>query len=120
MRIDVEDRGRRFADQTRAYAEYRLFAALSRVADGVREARVTLTALDHGDHADSTPVACTVTVTISGRSPLVVSVIGRHPAGAIDGAAGSVQELLRRRQPPPLEPVAAAVEACDGREGQGI
>ena len=103
MRIEVEDRGCRFADQTRAYAEYRVFAALSGVAGGVRQAQVTLTALEPGGRGNTAAVACTVTVTMSGQSPPVVSVIGRHPSGAIDGAASSVQELLRRR--PPLPPV---------------
>lgn len=72
--------------QARAYAEYRVFAALTR-ATGMRDARsarVTLRPLN--TRADCGGVACTVTVLFEQSDTVRVHAIGGHPYAAINRA----------------------------------
>lgn len=72
--------------QARTYAEYRLFAELSRVVDTsrVRHARLVLRRRED-DRADES-VSCTVSVDIDGCDPLRVQTSAAHPYAAINRA----------------------------------
>jgi hypothetical protein len=72
--------------QARIYAEYRLFAELSRVVDTnrVRHARLVLQRTKDGRMRDS--VSCTVTVDIEGDDPRRIRTSGEHPYAAINRA----------------------------------
>lgn len=91
MRIQVigDDSISRLA---RAYAEYRLFAALSQVLDidRVRHARLVLRRAPRRRHA--TAVACDVTIEVGGGDLLRVHADGDHPCAAIDRAAERILE----------------------------
>lgn len=85
MRIEVVG-DRTIGSQARTYAEYRVFAALTR-ATGTRDARsarVTLQPLNTG--ADCGGVACTVTVLFEQSDTVQVNAIGEHPYAAINRA----------------------------------
>ena len=103
MRIEVLGYGTMSA-QARTYAEYRLFAELSRVADTnrVRHARVVLR-LRNDDRADES-VSCTVTVDVEGGEPLRIQTSAAHPYAAINRAA----EQLRETSWPPQAAVRRA------------
>ena len=78
--------------QARSYAEYRLFAELSRVADTsrVRRARVMLRRRNDDQAGES--ISCTVTVDIEGRNPLRIHTSAGHPYGAINRAVEQLRE----------------------------
>jgi hypothetical protein len=85
MRIEVVG-DETISSQARTYAEYRLFAALSR-ATGTRDARaarVTLRPLNARD--DGGGVACTVTVLFEPFDTVRVNAVGGHPYAAINRA----------------------------------
>jgi ribosome-associated translation inhibitor RaiA len=85
MRIDVlgDDT---ISPQARTYAEYRVFAALTQLADAgqVHGARVVLRRANRGSASDD--VTCIVTVTLAGSRPLRVRTTGDHPYAAINRA----------------------------------
>ena len=83
--------------QARTYAEYRLFAGLSRVVDTrrVRHARLVLQRRE-GDRADES-VSCTVSVDIDGCDPLRIQASAAHPYAAINRA---VERLSETSWPP--------------------
>ena len=72
--------------QARTYAEYRVFAALTRFADAekVRRARVVLRPVDRGRGCDS--VACSVTVALAGADAIRIRATGPHAYAAINHA----------------------------------
>ena len=78
--------------QAQMYAEYRLFAELSRVADTnrVRHARLVLRR-GKGEQADES-VSCTVTVDIEGGESLRVQTSAAHPYAAINRAVERLSE----------------------------
>lgn len=78
--------------QARTYAEYRLFAELSRVADTnlVRHARLVLRR-GKDDRAEES-VSCTVTVDIEGGDPLRIQTSAAHPYAAINRAVERLSE----------------------------
>ena len=85
--------------QARTYAEYRVFAALTQLADRekVREARVLLRRANADGGCED--VMCTVTVELEGRRSMRVRVRGDHTYAAINRAverlrAGSTLERL--------------------------
>jgi ribosome-associated translation inhibitor RaiA len=85
MRIEVVG-DETISSQARTYAEYRVFAALTR-ATGMRDARsarVTLRPLNAS--ADRGGVACTVTVLFEQSDTVQVNAIGGHPYAAINRA----------------------------------
>ena len=73
--------------QARTYAQYRVFAALTRFAgaEKVRWARVVLRAVTRNGACDS--VACTVTVGLDGSDSLRIRATGEHAYAAINRAA---------------------------------
>ena len=83
--------------QARTYAEYRLFAELSRVVDTnrVRHARLVLQRREN-DRADAS-VSCAVSVDIDGCDPLRIQTSAAHPYAAINRA---VQRLSETSWPP--------------------
>jgi len=85
MRIEVVG-DKTISPQARTYAEYRVFAALTR-ATGIRDARcvrVTLQPLNARAHCGG--VACTVTVLFEQSDTVRVHAIGGHPYAAINRA----------------------------------
>ena len=92
MRIDVQDAGNHFADQTRAYAEYRVFSALTNVADIVQHAVVTLmrsqqkAAVERGNRA----TACSLSIRLRSGGQVDLTAHGQHPYDAIDRVARRV------------------------------
>jgi ribosome-associated translation inhibitor RaiA len=101
MRIDVlgDDT---ISPQARTYAEYRIFAALTQLADAeqVRDTRVVLRRARRGNDGDG--VRCIVTVTLAGSDPVRVRATGDHPYAAINRAverlsAASRSELVEQR-----------------------
>ena len=85
MRIEVVGHDT-ISAQARTYAEYRLFAELSRVVDTnrVRHARLVLQRTKDERMRDS--VSCAVTVDIEGTDPLRIRTSGTHPYAAINRA----------------------------------
>jgi ribosome-associated translation inhibitor RaiA len=92
MRISVTDIGCTFGQQTRAYAEYRIFSSVARFSDVVHEADVSLTARRRGGAA-----RCVVCLTVNDGGRLRVSARGRHVYDAINRAAERIGEELRRQ-----------------------
>jgi hypothetical protein len=93
MHIDVQTPLRAFDDQTRAYAEFRVFSALARFSGDVGDVRVSLTQPPAGAH----PVVCRVDVPLSCGTRVRASARGRHACDAIDRAAARISDALRRR-----------------------
>ena len=83
MRIEVLGENA-ISAQARAYAEYRVFAALARMAERVRRARVVLRTVDRCSGCGG--VACTVTVALEGTGSLRVRTTGTHAYAAINRA----------------------------------
>jgi ribosome-associated translation inhibitor RaiA len=85
MRIEVlgDDT---ISPQARTYAEYRVFAALTQLADAdqVHGARVVLRRANRSGASDD--VTCIVTVTLTGSSPLRLWTTADHPYAAINRA----------------------------------
>ena len=86
MRIVVSSSGDALNQQMRAYAEYRIFSALSR-HDDVLGASVKLSAA--GDE-----VRCNVRVTRHARAAIDARTSGSHAAAAIDRAAERIAALV--------------------------
>jgi hypothetical protein len=116
VRIEVRHDGR-FDAQTQAYAEYRVFATLAPLGNGVRHVTLTLAPADpSGAHPVSgTRVLCTVSVVTGPGHRAEVRAKGRHPYEAIDRAAGRIRNVLALRTSASAE-TAAADEALIGRE----
>jgi ribosome-associated translation inhibitor RaiA len=91
MRIDVTDIGRTFGRQTRAYAEYRIFASLAQFSEVVREAEVSLTPAARGRS-----VVCSVLVGVETGVPVRVTARGRHAYDAINRVADRLGRALRQ------------------------
>lgn len=96
MRIDVIGYDTMSA-QARTYAEYRLFAELSRVVDTNRVRRARLVLRRRRDDQADESVSCTVTVEFEGGAPLRMHVSAAHPYAAINRAV----ERLRDTTSPP-------------------
>jgi len=90
MRIEVVGADT-ISRQARTYAEYRVFAALTQVADAekVRRARVVLRPVDPGSGCDS--IACSVTVALEGADPIRIRATGPHPYAAINRAVERIR-----------------------------
>ena len=85
--------------QARAYAEYRIFAALSQAAkaDRVRHARVVLAPAKRAGGCDG--VSCTVTVNIDGTDGLRVRATDDHAYAAINNAVDRLTNAFRAFRP---------------------
>jgi len=79
--------------QARTYAEYRVFAALARVARHVRRARIVLRRVDR-DGCES--VACTVTIALEASPPVRIRATGGHAYAAINRAVERISTATAR------------------------
>jgi hypothetical protein len=81
------------SSQARAYAEYRVFAALTQITERqrVRRARVVLRAVSRGDRGDR--VCCTVTVSLDDVGAFRVRAIGAHAYAAINRAVDRITAM---------------------------
>jgi hypothetical protein len=95
MRIEVIDNGGLTTAQTRAYAEYRLFATLARHARVIRSVRVILRPVERKDIADG--VICVVAVALEPSGSIRARANGRQAHGAIDRVAARIGDLISRR-----------------------
>ena len=86
MQLTVRDVNRDFDQQTRAYAEYRAFAALAGCGTPIEQITVTLA---HRDAADGT-VACRIAVRWCSGRLIDVEASAAHPYAAIERAVGLV------------------------------
>ena len=91
MRIEVLG-NETISAQARTYAEYRLFAELSRVADTNRVRHARLVLRRRKDEQADRSVSCTVTVDIEGGDPLRVQTSAAHPYAAINRAVERLSE----------------------------
>jgi len=91
MRVSVTDVGCAFGGQTKAYAEYRIFASVARFSDVVHDARILLTSGRSGGAA-----RCVVLLTVNDGARLRVGARGRHVYDAINRAAQRIGDELRR------------------------
>jgi ribosome-associated translation inhibitor RaiA len=96
IRIEVLG-GDAISSQARAYAEYRVFAALTQITESqqVRRARVVLRSVNGGRRCER--VSCTVTVALDGRDPLRVRAIGAHAYAAINLAVERITAMMAPR-----------------------
>ena len=88
MRIQVVGENS-ISEQARAYAEYRMFAALAQSAERVRGARVVLRSRDR--HGGCDRVVCAVTIDLKGTRSLRVRTTGAHAYAAINRAVERVR-----------------------------
>jgi ribosome-associated translation inhibitor RaiA len=80
------------SQQARTYAEYRVFAALSRLVDTDRVRRARLILRRTQSKRAGEGVACTVTVDIKDGDSLRVRTSGDHPYAAINRAVERLAE----------------------------
>jgi hypothetical protein len=97
MRIDVIATDDSTTPQARAYAEYRLFAALARHARVIRTARVELARGER--HGGASGVSCAVQLTLIPSGFARARARGSHTFCAIDRAAERIRDLMSRRAP---------------------
>ena len=111
MRIDVHDAGNHFDNQTRAYAEYRVFSSLATLADIVRDVGVDLARAADPEQTSTAhdTFACRVSVRL--RSGRLMDVVTRaqHAYQAIDRAARHIATVVNSP--------ADAAEPCVGASG---
>jgi hypothetical protein len=92
MRIHVNVVTEGFAEQARAYAEFRMFSALARFERQIEAATLVLT-----ESAEPQPVVtCAVAITFAGGARLRIRTRGEHPYEAINRAADRVSDLVRQ------------------------
>ena len=95
MRIDIHDEGNHFAEQTRVYAEYRVFSALVNRSDVVRHATVRLSRARGDGVRDKTDrVSCSVSITLETGRQVDLATRGQHPHAAIDHLARRIAAAL--------------------------
>lgn len=94
MHIEVVDRNDPSNPQVRAYAEYRLFAALTPHTRRVRTARIALRRDKAGGAADA--MVCAVTVTLAPTGSVRTRVRGHPATVAIDRAVERIGDLMQR------------------------
>ena len=80
--------------QSRAYAEYRLFATLVRHTRAIRRVRVVLA---HARRNGTNDVMCAVNLALAPAGSARVRARGPHAFGAIDRAAVRIGELMDRK-----------------------
>ena len=91
MRIEVLGQDT-ISAQARTYAEYRLFAELSRFADTNRVRHACLVLRRRNDDQADESVSCTLTVDIEGGDPLRIQASAAHPYAAINRAVERLSE----------------------------
>lgn len=109
MRIEISG-DNSISRQALTYAEYRLFAALSRVLDTgrVRKASLVLRRATSRRHCDG--VVCTVTVELTGGDVTRLNTFGAHPYAAINRAVERFRLKSRSERHAPSHPEMAATE----------
>ena len=80
----------------RAYAEYRVFAALARYTRVIRRVRVEL---GHADGNGAGCVRCAVHLTLQPSGSAHARARGPHAFGAIDRVAERIRDVMARRSP---------------------
>ena len=100
MRIDVRTGQGPFDEQTRAYAEFRIFSALARFGRRIDAATMVLTRLSDG----AGWITCGVSIAFAGGGRLRVRSRGGHAYDAINRAVDRVSDLLRDDHPPAAAP----------------
>jgi ribosome-associated translation inhibitor RaiA len=95
MRIEVIGDDESSTAQARAYAEYRVFAALARHTPRVRGARVVLRRDERNGTCDT--VVCAVTVALDPSGSIRTRSRGQHAYAAINRAVERIGDLMRRR-----------------------
>lgn len=92
MRIDVHGTGHHFDDQTRAYAEYRVFSTLAPLADVVEQVGISLVRAAAARETSTARdvYACSVSITLRSGRQLGVASLARHAYMAIDCAARDI------------------------------
>jgi ribosome-associated translation inhibitor RaiA len=95
VRIEVIGEDESSNAQARAYAEYKVFAALARHMPQVRGARVVLRRDKRNGTCDS--VACAVTVALVPSGSVRTRACGPHVYAAIDRTVERLGDLMRRR-----------------------
>ena len=91
-RIHVVANDNAISSQARTYAEYRVFAALTRHAVKFRRARVLLRPSDDGGACDT--VTCAVSVALEPSGSVRVRVTGPHVYAAINRAVERLGNAL--------------------------
>ena len=94
-RIHVVGDHNKISSQARTYAEYRLFAALTRHAVKFRRARVLLRPGDDGRTCDR--VTCSMSVALEPSGSVRVRVTGSHVYAAINRAVEHLAGVLGER-----------------------
>ena len=94
MRLNVQDQGSRFNQQTHAYAEYRAFLNLAG-CDAVSDVTITLAREPADKSDDDAMVVCTIALTVPSGDITEVQGVAHHVYAAIDKAVS----LIRRTQP---------------------
>ena len=92
LRIEVRDDSGILSAQARSYAEYRVFASLTRDALAVRAASVELGR--KAGHAAG--VVCAITITLASTGLVQVRATAKHPYAAIDRAAQRAAEAMHK------------------------
>ena len=90
MRIEVVGEGT-ISQQARTYAEYRVFAALTRFseADKIQRVRVLLRPVKLG--SDCEGIVCTITVKMVGSATCRIRTTGTHAYAAINRAVERIR-----------------------------
>jgi hypothetical protein len=97
MRPTVHDPRFQFDRQTRAYAEYRVFSALTPAAAGTTSISITL-GREHDDAAThGAPAACLVRLIADNGEVLETRAAAHHPYAAIDRATELMLAALQDR-----------------------
>ena len=95
--IDVIGNDDSTTPQARAYAEYRVFAALARHTRVIRRVRVELAHAEANRGTGS--VWCAVHLTLHPSGSAHARARGQHVFGAIDRAAERIRGVMARRSP---------------------
>jgi hypothetical protein len=98
MQIEILGEGS-ISPQTRTYAEYCLFAALSEVIDSARVRRAALVLRRATRRHGGEGVSCTVTVEIERGEVLRIRTTGEHPNAAINNAMERLRKWSRPARP---------------------
>jgi len=94
-RIHVVADNNAMSSQARTYAEYRMFAALTRYSRKFRHARVVLRASEDRGRCDK--VTCAVSVALDPSGSVRVRVTGPHVYAAINRAVERLTLVLHGR-----------------------
>jgi ribosome-associated translation inhibitor RaiA len=95
MHIEVIGEDESSNAQARAYAEFRVFAALARHTQRVRNARVVLRRAERERTCGT--VVCEVSVALEPTGSVRTRAQGQHAYESINRAAERIADLMRRR-----------------------